>query len=793
MKIEKYVSSQYAGMSNQCISFQPGMNVVLGDNETGKSTMISGIMDTLLMSAKLDRRSDKDFIQRRFPTNDANFIDGEVRLVLRGEKVAIKKEWDKKDFRGSRTILQYLESGKKVTGATAEEELKKLLRYGDAVYQKIIFGRQDNEEEILNWLFSFLQEGTEDDLTEVKKQVIGAAAAAGGISEELFLTKLEGKLDQLGSRWDFDLDRPEGGRGLSKRWQNKVGSILAAYYAWQETSEAYEQGEALIRETSETEQKLYEQREKKQQLTARQEALQKQRTAIQTAGLLHQQKNSLIAELKKLSDDKGKWPKLRQEKKLLDGLIAEDDERLRRKDREALEMTLAEVKKCDADIATCQKAMDGKESIETDSKVCRTLQNDLNGIEVQLATARLTTRVMLQGEYQADVETADGQAAKGVGEFNRAVSGYAKVTIPGVGEVMVTPGDLDVDGLKRKREETLIKRRNILERYGLQTCDELEQAASAYRESRDNLERYGEKRERLLAGRTLEEIAAALQELEISPGLVVGDNLDQRIQDALSVCRETTLGSRHAVVMQQLTDLETENSSYEEMENRQKAANEALTKVKDELAQIGEVSMTQEEYDREVDTISNGLKTMEDALEATIREYANLAKEADEIDLEELQTEQIALTEQLNHQKRLYHQYSKIKQDFLRIKEGQADQYGEFYALFNRYLSAAAGDALYISPENAVVSKTNTLPGKEFLSQGTRQVILLAFRLALLKYYYPAESGVVVLDDILLDMDPHRRAEAANLLSAFAKDNQVIFTTCDPAIAELLGGNLIQM
>ena len=37
------------------------------------------------------------------------------------------------------------------------------------------------------------------------------------------------------------------------------------------------------------------------------------------------------------------------------------------------------------------------------------------------------------------------------------------------------------------------------------------------------------------------------------------------------------------------------------------------------------------------------------------------------------------------------------------------------------------------------------------------------------------------------------REQAAKLLNKFAKSNQVIFTTCDPAIAELLGGNLIPM
>ena len=61
-----------------------------------------------------------------------------------------------------------------------------------------------------------------------------------------------------------------------------------------------------------------------------------------------------------------------------------------------------------------------------------------------------------------------------------------------------------------------------------------------------------------------------------------------------------------------------------------------------------------------------------------------------------------------------------------------------------------------------------------------------------MKYYYSDESGVIVLDDTLLDMDPERRARSVELLKTYAEDNQVIFTTCDPGIADMLGGNRIE-
>ena len=45
----------------------------------------------------------------------------------------------------------------------------------------------------------------------------------------------------------------------------------------------------------------------------------------------------------------------------------------------------------------------------------------------------------------------------------------------------------------------------------------------------------------------------------------------------------------------------------------------------------------------------------------------------------------------------------------------------------------------------------------------------------------------------LVDFDPQRRAEAARILAEFAAERQLLITTCDPATARLLGGNLIPL
>ena len=79
------------------------------------------------------------------------------------------------------------------------------------------------------------------------------------------------------------------------------------------------------------------------------------------------------------------------------------------------------------------------------------------------------------------------------------------------------------------------------------------------------------------------------------------------------------------------------------------------------------------------------------------------------------------------------------------------------------------------------------------LSAGTHDCVALALRFSILKYIYGNTHGYVILDDCIVDLDPERKKMAVQLIKQYAEKNQVIFTTCNPEIAELLGGNIITM
>ncbi len=78
------------------------------------------------------------------------------------------------------------------------------------------------------------------------------------------------------------------------------------------------------------------------------------------------------------------------------------------------------------------------------------------------------------------------------------------------------------------------------------------------------------------------------------------------------------------------------------------------------------------------------------------------------------------------------------------------------------------------------------------LSQGARDQLYFAVRLALVDLLGGDESQPLFLDDPFVHFDPERRARALELVRRFSASHQVVLFTCDPAYREA-GGRLIEL
>ena len=106
--------------------------------------------------------------------------------------------------------------------------------------------------------------------------------------------------------------------------------------------------------------------------------------------------------------------------------------------------------------------------------------------------------------------------------------------------------------------------------------------------------------------------------------------------------------------------------------------------------------------------------------------------------------------------------------------------------------------AMLITPEFPEADKLsmkiysdNTLLNYGKLSEGTKETVSLAFRLAVLDHLFPDGGGVIVFDDPFTDMDAERTAQSCNLIKECATRHQVIFLTCKEEYLNMLEGNRI--
>lgn len=79
-----------------------------------------------------------------------------------------------------------------------------------------------------------------------------------------------------------------------------------------------------------------------------------------------------------------------------------------------------------------------------------------------------------------------------------------------------------------------------------------------------------------------------------------------------------------------------------------------------------------------------------------------------------------------------------------------------------------------------------TMP-THLLSVGMNAGFGLAVRLAMASHFLSGQDGLLVLDDPFVDVDPERQKAAADLISSFARDKQVLVLTCHPSQAALFG------
>ena len=148
-----------------------------------------------------------------------------------------------------------------------------------------------------------------------------------------------------------------------------------------------------------------------------------------------------------------------------------------------------------------------------------------------------------------------------------------------------------------------------------------------------------------------------------------------------------------------------------------------------------------------------------------------------------------------NRKKSEYTHWKRIYDTFIRLKsENPGNAVQDIESRFRDYLSVISGSGLKLEEmdDKMSVSLSSGIHAMTYdiLSEGTKDTISIAFRLAMLEHLFPDGGGLAVFDDPFTDMDPERVQQACKLIGKFAENNQVIFITCDEKYTDYLSGKV---
>ena len=140
MRIKEISCEQFAGLQDREFEFEKGLNLLIGENESGKSTLIDLMYQLFFHHATIkdNNTADKEFKDRYYPklngSDQPDYIEGTIRFETEEGRFKLHKEWLKNG-----TAKLTLPDGRIIRDESEIERiLAEKLNYGKGVYDELV-------------------------------------------------------------------------------------------------------------------------------------------------------------------------------------------------------------------------------------------------------------------------------------------------------------------------------------------------------------------------------------------------------------------------------------------------------------------------------------------------------------------------------------------------------------------------------------------------------------------------------------------------------------------------------
>lgn len=806
MIITKIKLDPFGDLSGRDIQIKPGLNIILGPNEAGKSTVFNAVQKALLVPVKISKKDFEKEIKRFIPISGGDTVNVELHFVCNGSAYILKKKWG-----GSKSAELRLPDGSIIADDSAvEQKLKSLLPAKEGTMRNVLMTYQSGLERTLDDLKNEVD--AVHDLGDILRK---AVLETDGISISKFVGEIEKQFANYFGRWNRVGQEPEGGHGIDNPWRKGVGLILTAFYEKERVLENFKNARRIEEEIDQVNREIasYSKQisEKEMYIKSNKKIVEDMRERrILNAELLNSQ--TKIAELKGIIAD---WP---VKNKIIE-VINKDMPALQEK-----ELTLQNEKR-DADKENESRALREKynrlkvkkqdlDKAERDLQNVKILTNEnlqeireaftkVDSLKVGISAGRLgvnfNSRKTVSLLIQKDMDPSYQEEIKS-GE-SLQISAGARVRLEHPEWTLdLSSGEGDFVEIEKNYKLALQRLEDVLKKYTINTLEEAIETNEVYNRAIREVEKIRDIYNNELGDDTYESIEEKIKE--------AGEHKETRqlatiIEELISV--QTTIKSKKDELetykkkvdeyIQKYTSFDQLLLKLTEAISDGKAKEERIQKLAPLPESVQDADLFIEEYERTKNELEK-LRDVRNALE--LRKAELVARMPDESSEE--------IEQRLKDSEENFRTLLRRGEAIARLKDLTEETLktmdtGSFKPLQNdveRYVAAITGDKYSkVEMEGGLPRGFVRHDGKtltyNLLSHGTRDMLCLALRLAMSQHFLHGKEGFMLLDDPLVNLDPNRQKQAAELISQHAQNRQIIIFACHPSHAELLKGNIVEL
>lgn len=784
------------------LNFQRGMNVILGQNEAGKSTIFNAIQKALFTASRLRKTEFEKEVRRFLPVGGGDTLHVELNFAINEEPYTIRRKW------GSKPSAEFvLPNGAVISDEDhIKNHMNSILPATEGTFKSILMTYQSG-------LSRTVEELDKEAIRQLGDILRVAVYETDGVSVDRFKENIDRLYNEYFSHWDKRNDYPEKERGIENPWQKEVGRILEAFYKKERISKSLELATEFEEELDSLNRQLSESMKRIAEL---EDYISRNKKPVDDAKerrILNLELSSIKKDVDDLKTANSQWPVSESKIKEIKENIPLLEEKLKALEKEkedaVIEERNKELRERFKKIKDKKDALDkAEERLNSVQKIDKAELEEIreafekkNTLKASITAGKLTLNVNPKTDFPLTIkkdldEIVTHQIYKDQ-FFTIEAGGVISLEHPDW-TMVITSGEGNMKGLLNQYSKAETNLNELLKRYGLKTLEDATSINRTYEDCINEVERAKKNLKEELGTDSYEELEQKISEMTPEHPVRPLKDIIEQISN----------------VSYEINKLNDELKAHEKLikgfEEKYKSKDELLITLAQALNREREIEekikglVPLPEGIEDIESFIKGYDQMKEELEKERNKRNQLQLKIAELEKPEQSSEE--LKAQLKEAEDEFYSINKKGEAIAKIRELtdgilkqlDADTFAGLKKDLEDYISMVTEKRYCLVSMDGSIPKgfirsDGELLSYNLLSAGTQDVLSLALRLAMANYFLKEANGFLMMDDPLVNMDPERQKRASELLKAYATKKQVIIFTCHPSHAELLGGNMVEI